>query len=173
MPTQTKILREVLAVLISHWGAEAVAREVNRLQRQLPGATSAITTVRHENELRKEPKRRPKPTEILARYQIPDRIRDDAVELTKMYEKKTFLPTIVDVKNFLESRGRPITGIKNRDQAFLRVIDLVLGLPDDYLKHLRNSAAHGLPARLGPISDAIGSAGETIRARRLGRITPR
>src|SRR5690606_17583799 len=112
----------------------------------------------------KPSRRRPKPHEILARYELPDRIREDVTQLTSMYDAKLFLPSIADVKHFLETRGRKIHGLKNRDQAFVRVIDLVLSLPPHAIQQLRNSAVHGGPVRLGPISDAIGSAGEALRA---------
>lgn len=162
MANSKKLLRDVLAILVVHWGREQVHKELERIRDD----DRSDGPVEANSASRRKSRRKAKPLDILARYQLPDRIKEEATQLTAMYEAKTFLPTIADVKYFLEARGRQIRGVKNRDQAFVKVIDLVLKLPPESIHQLRNSAVHGVPSRLGPISDAIGSAGETLRGRR-------
>jgi len=164
MAKSKSALRDILTALVDHWGGDNIRRELERLadRREEGGAE---TPARRKEATATQRRRRPTPSEVLRRYQLPDRIREDAAELTAMYEAKTFLPTIADVKHFLEARGRSISGVKNRDQAFVRIVDVVLSLPPDAIRQLRNSASHGVPARLGPISDAMSSAGDRLRAK--------
>lgn len=164
MPAAKKLLREILSVAVNHWGVQEVRRELDRIP-DPQGEPSIPAGEANAASASRKSRQRPRPREIVFRYELPDKIREDALQLASMYEAKSFLPTIADVRHFLETRGRDSRNVKNRDQAFVRVIDLVLGMGPEAIRQLRNSAVHGRPSRLGPISDAIGSAGDTLRAR--------
>lgn len=164
MPYSRKLLREILATLIKHWGVAEVRHELDQMpdRQEEPSSESAQGDALAPSL---KARRKPTPRQIVARYDMPDRIREDALHLASMYEAKAFLPTIADVRHFLETRGREPGSVKNRDQAFVKVIDVVLGMAPEAIRQLRNSAVHGRPSRLGPISDAIGAAGDTMRRR--------
>jgi hypothetical protein len=94
-----------------------------------------------------------------------DGSRETLLALAAKFDRKEFLPSVVDIREFLAMMGEESGGIKDRADGFRRLLPSFSQLLPDKLEHLVNSARYSGPARLGPLSDAIRSTGEAIRRR--------
>jgi hypothetical protein len=56
--------------------------------------------------------------------------------------------------------------IKDRSDAFRRLLKVLPALPPEQLERLGNSALHSGPSQLGPLSDAIASAAASLPRQR-------
>ncbi|MGO8189392.1 hypothetical protein AB9F38_31355 [Rhizobium leguminosarum] len=87
------------------------------------------------------------------------------VDLAMQFDHKTFLPSIADVRAFLEMRGRDAKGLKQRPEAFRRVIKAIIDMPKESLEQMVLTSVHaGGPSQLGPLSDAIKFASAAVRS---------
>jgi hypothetical protein len=124
------------------------------------------TDVSSEREkVNREASRRKKPTavELVHKLTIPDREREIILVIAGKFDRKEFLPSIVDIREFLSTRGEEPSGVKDRMDGFRRLLRLLSQLPREKLEGLANSSRYAGPAQLGPLSDAIRTTGEAIR----------
>lgn len=158
-----RLLRSLLASLLREWDYDLVRQcliEVHAEQAQRPTQASDRRTGKEH--------RRPTASEVVGRAEV------DAAQLSTLqvfatrFDAKAFLPTAADVRHFLEMRGRDPGVVKHRQDAFRKVLDVLLSMPIDELEHLRASNAHSGPTKLGPLADAIM---ETSTAIRTGQLT--
>ena len=88
------------------------------------------------------------------------------MQLAERYDRKRFLPSVADVREFLIMMGERPIGMKNRKEAFRVLLQSLIRLPDDRLQQLVGTALHSGPSELGPLSDAIAAAGERLPRQR-------
>ncbi len=153
------ILAEILDLLISRWGYRRVLASLDRLN---PAAEPAVVRGRRSKGI--AAKRRLTPVEMVERRKIGPKKKREIAMLAASYEAKDFLPTIADVRHFLDVRGIDVGKAKNRGQAFGKVLDLLMKLPEGETVRLRNSAVHGRPGTLAPVAEAITSVAEERRS---------
>lgn len=154
-----RLLRELLVPLVRSWGAQAVRDALGEVELQPTSGSGG----------RRKPtksKRKLSPSELVMKTASSAESRSNLIELAHQYEAKTFLPRVGDARHFLEMKGRPSDNLKDRDEAFRKILPVLADMPEDQLRELRNSAAHSGPSRLGPLSDAIGSTGADLRRER-------
>ena len=79
-----------------------------------------------------------------------------AIEVAAMsYEKKSFLPTIAEIKNFFSMYEIDVPRSLSRASAIPRVFGYLAGLTPHEVRSLLESSMFSGPARLAPIADAI------------------
>jgi hypothetical protein len=155
------VLSDLLKLVINHWGAKAVFSELHRID---PDAAERYGQGVGRGQTGSA-KRRLTPTELARKLDIPSKRRAAIVDIAALYETKAFLPTIGDVRMFLEAREISANELKSRDQAFRHILKLLEPLPQRDIEQIRNSATHSGPMRLAPLAEAIGAASDEIRAR--------
>jgi hypothetical protein len=151
------LLTSLLTTLITEWGAGAVRAELNRLDGQ-GYELSADNALARKKKL----KARPTASEQVGRVTLPSEHLAIIADLAGRYDRKQFLPSVSDVREFLTMLGEQPHPMKDRSAAFKAVLECVSKLPLDRLNEVSRRAMHSGPAQLGPISDAISSAAETL-----------
>jgi len=89
--------------------------------------------------------------------------RETLLVIAEKFDRKEFLPSIGDIREFLAMMGEASAGMKDRLDGFRRLLSSLTQLPPDKLKRLASSTSYSGPAQLGPLSDAIKSTGDAIR----------
>jgi hypothetical protein len=92
--------------------------------------------------------------------------RDALLELAERYDRKQFLPSVADVREFLIMMGERPVGMKDRKEAFRVLSRSLIQLPLEDLQQLTRTGLHSGPSQLGPLSDAISAAGERMTRQR-------
>ncbi|MCV3239294.1 hypothetical protein [Mesorhizobium sp. ZC-5] len=162
-PSSNKILTKLLTLLIDEWGYDSVTRALEGMNR------SERQNVRRESV----PSERPTPTGMVLRQKLPKATKDLLLSVAGQYEAKRFLPTIADVRNFLEIRGARTGQFKQRPEAFRRVLEVLLETPHDRLDKIVQEGLRSGPSQLGPISDAIRSTNDAMRSTEVAGSTSR
>jgi hypothetical protein len=147
-------LVKLIRTLVEEWGYADVEK-----------ALAQVSGVSRDPSMNREASQRKKPTAVeqVARLSIPDREREALLVIAAKFDRKEFLPSVVDIREFLAMRGEDSGRLKDRLEGFRRLLRSLSQLPSDTLQGLANSARYSGPAQLGPLSDAIRSTGEAIR----------
>lgn len=161
------ILERLLLHLVSEWG-----------ERQVGVALRHVTTERIESGHGKasgHPKRASRklsPHELAERVRVSKRKKSLMLELADRFDTKRFLPTISDIRTFLEIRGIEASGLKQRSSSFRKILSALTKMSAEEMEEIVELEAYSGPSRLGPLSAAIESAGIAMRsAQRAGRQT--
>jgi hypothetical protein len=154
-------LKELLLPLINQWGREAVLHAIEELE----------DTPTKEDGSHQRVTRRPGTKVKTGAFTLAQRASVEPekkallLDLARQFEHRAFLPSIGDVRAFLEMRGQDSRGLKQRPEAFRRVIKAVVEMPKDSLQQLvLNNENAGGPSQLGPLSDAIKFASAAVRS---------
>jgi hypothetical protein len=161
MSSNNGLLINVLRALVQEWGH----REVEFALAHLSDAASDAPPLKTEGPERTPRKRsgtKLLATEQVARAHLPRGKEGALRELAMRYDGKQFLPTIPDVREFLVMMGERPRVMKDRSDAFRQLLIILSGLPPERLERLVNSARHSGPSQLGPLSDAISAAAESL-----------
>jgi hypothetical protein len=155
------LLNNLLRTLVQEWGHE----EVQAALMQLSGRSDATPLGCGSDAA---PRTR---TKLLASEQVAQaRLSDAQVvplrELAVRFDRKQFLPSISDVREFLVMMGERPGALKDRSTAFRLLLVALSGLPPERLERLVNSARYSGPSQLGPLSDAISAAATSLPRRR-------
>ena len=164
MATNTKILTELLEVLVAHWGLEAVSSCLQDVQRENELTPDKQSSGKSVSEGKKG-KRGPNPVLAVRRLPVPQERKELLSKLAESYDDKRFLPSIGAVRHFFEMHGRSPNLPSDRLAAFRPLLKLLLELTDEDLRRILVSKSHWGPAELAPLSDAIGDAASSLRAR--------
>lgn len=155
-----QLLKSLLAPLLHEWGYDLVRQcltEVHREQAEKSAPTN--------DRLAAKQHRRPSASEIVERAEVGAARKKILATFATRFDAKAFLPTAADVRHFLDMRGQDPGVVKHRQDAFRKVLDVLLSMPDDELDHLLASHAHSGPTQLGPLVDAIMETSVAIRTR--------
>ena len=163
MSSRKALLISLLRPLVQEWGYE----EVEAVLAQLSGVAgrtgvhrSAIGGLGGADKIRNT--RRLLATELVARAQLPEAQEVTLRELATRFDRKQFLPSVADVREFLIMIGERPGAMKARSEAFRQLLKALSGLPPEQLERLANSTVHSGPSRLGPLSDAISAAAASL-----------
>jgi hypothetical protein len=151
-----KLLENLLLVMLREWGHLEVE---NALARLMANTQSLDELSAHE--------RRATPRKLLAIEQLQRAKLSDAqipslTELARRFDQKQFLPSTSDVREFLIMIGERPSGIKDRAEAFRKLLKALVKYSPERLEQLANSSRHSGPSQLGPLSDAITSAARSL-----------
>jgi hypothetical protein len=140
----TKTLDELLRVLIRAWGFETVLCHLRNLENaELP---------RSHNKTR----HRRSASDYIEPMELPAEQKNILRELANRFESRVFLPTIGDIRYFLErNKGVSLNSIRSRAAAIPHVFDILRTLPAENLTDILQDGNYAGPSRLGPLSDAI------------------
>jgi hypothetical protein len=157
------LLSNLLHALVQEWGK----REVEDALAQLSNAADLTEAHRLGSSVSRGARRSRSVTKSLAieqvaRAQLPEAQEVALLELARRFDHKQFLPSTADVREFLIMMGERPGAIKDRSQAFRRLLEALTRLPPEQLEWLANSALHSGPSQLGPLSDAISAAGASL-----------
>lgn len=154
------LLMSLLGPLLREWGYDTVRQCLADVHAEQAKGRAALAE--HE---RKPPKehRRPSASEMVDRLDTPAARKEPLRALAARFDAKTFLPTASDVRHFLEMRGQDPGAIKQRQDSFRKVLDVLAGMADDELALLQTSGTHAGPTQLGPLSDAIKATSAAVR----------
>jgi hypothetical protein len=153
------LLTSLLAPLLREWGYETVQHCLVDLHTEQTKEGSLLAA----QERKPKGYRRPSATELVERLDPVAAQKEPLRTLAARFDAKTFLPTASDVRHFLEMRGQDPGPIKQRQDSFKKVLDVLAGMADDELLLLQASGTHAGPTQLGPLSDAIKATSATVR----------
>jgi hypothetical protein len=158
--SKSPLLISLLTPLLQEWGYDAVRQCLAEVQ--AGQVKEDFSRAEHKPKPTKA-HRRPSAVEMVERLDATADQKESLHVLASRFDTKTFLPTASDVRHFLEMRGQSSSPIKQRQDAFRKVLDLLLSMADDELMLLQTSGTHGGPTQLGPLSDAIKATSAAVR----------
>jgi len=153
------LLMSLLAPLLREWGYDTVRQCLDEAHTEQ--AKGNLSLAAHKRKPAKE-YRRPNAVDMTERLDAAVERKETLRALAARFDAKTFLPTTSDVRHFLEMRGHP-GPVKQRQDSFRRVLDVLLSMADDELMQLQASGTHAGPTQLGPLSDAIKASSVAVR----------
>jgi hypothetical protein len=169
-PRHQAFLVKLIRTLVEEWGCDDVQKALAQVSntgghRVSSGPGKGVARQPSPN---REAGRSKKLTAVeqVARLSIPDRERETLFVIAAKFDRKEFLPSVVDIREFLAMRGDDSSGVKDRLDGFRRLLRSLSQLPSDKLEGLASSTRYSGPAQLGPLSDAIRSTGEEIRRKK-------
>lgn len=162
---RTHVLESLLKVLVDEWGYGTVRECLASLDAtRLDG--KATTTLERGS---KEPVRDRYPSAIeIVEKGVNSGLVDSAMSplllnIALRFDEKKFLPTLPHVREFVEMRGLELGNVKQRAAAFRKVLEILPVLRESELRALAGGKGHGGPTQLGPLAEAIRSAGKVLR----------
>lgn len=160
-----RLLWDVLNALVREWGHDDVLRALSKFEYKTQFKLDITDSdIRNDGALENKKKAaRKKPTAVdqVARMEITDERKSALMHLATQFDKKMFLPTIGNIRHFLEMNGENSNGLKQRPESFRKVLNVVAKFPNETLNELLRT--HTGPSQLGPLSDAIKSASAIVR----------
>ena len=102
-------------------------------------------------------KRRAKVTarEYVGKMELPSGKEPAMVELAERFQKKSFLPTFGDIRNFCQIYGIDEPVSRSRTSAIPRVFRFIAAMETGEVQRILDDGMFSGPSRLGPIADAI------------------
>lgn len=167
-------LKDLLSPLIKQWGRDEVLRAIYDMEQSKDSRDAegkGSLSARHDSIVgrrHREPAAKPNAVMIAQAADVPPEKRVLLISLASQFEHKSFLPTISDVRNFLEMRGQDAASVKQRSDAFRKVIRAVMDMPNENIERMIRSSRHSGPSQLGPLSDAIKAASVAVRSTTTG-----
>jgi len=152
-----EILREMLQTLIKGWGHKDVYDALDELVG--PTKTKGLTGKRSVQVVQSERTA----VQLVQDLQITKEQKELMLQFARDYDAGTAFPTKSDVKAFLASHHQSAKELRSRNQAFSKMIPILIKMSEKGLLTLMSRARHSGPAELGSISDAIKYAGENLR----------
>ena len=152
-----KLLTDVLAALVREYGHLEVLHALDSLA--FPADARKAEDSREDSTKR----RKATPSDLVERSSLNETRKVRAMRLAQRFETKSFLPSIGDVRHFLEMNGFPDEKLIQRSEAFKAVLRVIGSLSDESVERLVHSHAHSGPSELGPLSQAINAAGNAHR----------
>lgn len=166
MLARKALLDNLLRTLVHEWGYQSVATALASFESDEDGLVGRSAPKVPRNL---KVRRKLLATEQVAKAAVPEDKRAALMKLAVRFDRREFLPTTSDVREFLTMLGERTSPMKDRSTAFARVLKSISVLPVERLERYTHSGLHSGPARLGPLSDAISSVALTmVRNRERG-----
>ena len=162
MKSRKILLTNLLKTLLVEWGPDEVRLALEKLITQSEGEVREGYQAARSQSERID---RPTAIDLVNRLELEDERRRPLSILAARFDDKDFLPATADVREFIIMAGERPPTMKNRQDSFRSLLDILLRLSPERLQQVAEAASHAGPAQLGPISDAIAAAGERIPRR--------
>ena len=156
------LLKSLLPPLLQEWGYDTIRQCLADVHAEQAYRGPLLGV--HERKPTKE-YRRPSASETVERLDAARDRKEPLRALASRFDAKTFLPTASDVRHFLEMRGQDPGIIKQRQDSFRKVLDVLLKMPDDELMLLRASGPHVGPTQPPKPARGAGAPKETTTFR--------
>jgi hypothetical protein len=167
MKSRKALLNNLLRTLVQEWGHKEVQAALAQLADAVGGTDAHLPEGgRSEGIRRTRNATKLLASEQVARAKLAEAQRAVLEELALRFDRKQFLPSVPDVREFLVMMGERPGAMKDRSEAFRRLLVALSGLPLERLKRLESSALHSGPSQLGPLSDAISAAAASLPRQR-------
>lgn len=154
------LLRSLLGVLVDEWGVEAVRDHLDELSRRRPPSGEKDGEGEYNNVGRvNRTTVKSTASTMAAKVSLPPVQKQLLLLLAARYDNKQFLPTSGDIRYFFEVHGEVVPPVKQRSEAFRRILRLMSSMPESALRKLIDSDIHSGPSSLAPLSDAMRSVG--------------
>ena len=155
-------LQETLTDLVSRFGYENVRKTLNGMQ-SARSAEAKHHARTHRNDADKSSdvkpvKKRTKPDAMRVTQSLAvtdDEKKKILLTLAEKYEAKEFMPTVNDVRDFLNDGERDVSRIKSRQQVTATVFKELGCLETNKLREMLDRGLYGPPKRLAPYARAI------------------
>jgi hypothetical protein len=164
-----EFLQEMLASLAKRFGSDEVLLALSEIEEMPFDRLRRRRNAEQERATQRERGRnseRPSAVHIAERADAPPGKKSLLVNLALQFDHKAFLPTLPDIRHFLEMRGQDLGSVKQRSDAFRKIVSAVLGMSEEALERLIVNSRHSGPSQLGPLSDAIKAVGASTRSER-------
>jgi hypothetical protein len=155
MGERNKLLDDLLVALIRRWGHRVVRDHLEKLPEE--GSPNGYNRANRSDNQRAQ-------SYVQKKADLPRSIRDLLLKLAERFDERKFLPTLPDVRSFLDLKGPGLSSMKTRGAAVPFVFRQLSMLPEAKLNSLLNDRSYAGPSQLGPLSEAIKSSGTRLRA---------
>ena len=166
-------LDSTLRLIVREYGLGSILEVLGKIASEHDTQSApplAVNGADKSAEPKKTRKRAPKPNaaEYAARMDLRPDKQSAVVALAERFERKDFLPTFGDIRNFCEISGIDVPASKTRASAIPRVFKFLANEMDaDEVQRILDDGMFSGPSRLGPIADAIRRNGRASRTSRL------
>ena len=161
--TKKTVLTDIVRALVKEWGHEEVLRTLSNLMDENNFVNRSDfrehSFKRSRNDLKTA-------VAQVERSNIIEPVRDLLLDLAHRYDRSEFLPSTSDARELLFMIGIQPGPMKDRSQAFRRLLDALLPLSPEKIEQIARAGRYSGPSRLGPLSDAISGAAKTFVDRR-------
>ena len=167
----TPKLETTLRSIVQEHGFGSVLKALGKIASEYDAQSSSVLAVDSAGksaQAKKPRKRAPKPNaaEYAAKMELPKDKKAAVVALAERFERKDFLPTFGDIRNFCDMYGINVPASKTRASAIPRVFKFLANeMEADEVQRILDYGMFSGPSRLGPIADAIRRNGRASRAR--------
>jgi hypothetical protein len=153
---RNEVLQGILRSLVAGWGYSAVLASLETLESEEQTTSKSPSGRSAKDELSPA-------VSLVNELDIPSGRKALLQTLAIHYDEGSAFPKLGDGRAFLLSHHRDAKDIKNRSQAFKRMLPLLVKMSEKGLEKVIARSHHSGPAELEPISKAIRGAGETLR----------
>lgn len=160
MKTRRTLLKSLLNALVDEWGRDEVAAALASTAVSPGGSLANNATSQRPRPSREHV--RPSATAQVEQATVGGERKGVLLQLADRYDRRQFLPSVADVRQFLIMMDERPVAIKDRREAFRVLLQSLIQLPVERLQHLSRTAQHSGPSELGPLSDAISAVGERL-----------
>ena len=155
-------LKSTLRSMVSEYGYERVNKVLHQVATSAgQSKKSNLINQSSSNKNKQLPvittskKRRATADQFVERMELSPERYLVIIELAKKFERKSFLPTSGDVRNFCQIYGLDEPTSKSRSSAIPKVFRFLATMETDEIKKVLEAGMFSGPSRLGPIADSI------------------
>lgn len=157
-------LRALVRVLVQEWGHAKVQRAVEDAL-SLGTVDRAARPASEKRLISRKSNTKPTARQQVDKTSAPEHRKQILFRVAEMFDKRELMPSVADVRNFLEMRGFEPGLIKDRSDAFKAILRVMVVMSDDRLEKLARDSTRSGPNQLGPLSEAISNAASEARSR--------
>ncbi len=153
-----RLLTKILRMLVEEYGATQVLKSLEGIAEE--NSESIVNALQKTMPAR----RRKKLTaiQLVMKNAAENEKLTALLDLAERFEKKRFLPSLIHIREFLQSVGSEHTRLKDRSTAFSIVLKELMKLSPEQIDDLISSAAFHGPSELAVISEAIKAAADNL-----------
>ena len=153
-----KELRTALSSMVERFGFESVSRTLREMEPdQVKLKTRRANRPRRARNKGSGNKRRVSAVEYVETMEIPAESVEVIRRAAEEFERRTFLPTVGDIRTFCEVYGIEEPKSKTRVSGIRRIFKFLVTMDVAEVKTMLDDRMFSGPAELGPIADAIRS----------------
>lgn len=169
MKTNKTVLIKILGTMVDEWGFEEVTKGLHKVAVEHGISISGSDIQFKVRSARKHIKATAvqQISKELSQSEVAPEKKKLLTGLAERFDRKEFLPSVSDVREFLIMRGQRPVGMKDRSEAFRILLRFLKELPLSVLNEIVSADSHSGPSRLGPLSEAIAAAGGRLQRQNI------
>lgn len=153
---KAEILTGILQNLVDGWGYGLVRDSLENLE-------TGVGNDRKSPKPRKNERKLIPAVKLVEQSKLPSSDSMLLLDLARRFDEGTAFPKLGDTRAFLIAHHLDTKGIRDRSEAFRRMLPILTRMSEKGLEKVISRAHHSGPADLEPISKAIRGAGESMR----------